>query len=157
MKRIIKFVSFLFIMLCAVLAEEAKPVFEVRSNFQNGCILKAGENITVDFSIMYPEQYNFCGSSVFAYVPSLPGDFCAVTGKNASAPSDPKWASVRLENMVWIPSSERTKREHRRSFSTKDWPKGDYRVTFSLFYQIPKRTDPKTDKYQHTTIYFTLE
>ncbi|HOG50709.1 MAG TPA: hypothetical protein PKY10_08970 [Lentisphaeria bacterium] len=146
------------ILLASVHGEDAQPnPFQVTTDLPPAAILPVGTDITVKAELTYPETYSFCGSSIYAYLFNLPGNFCAITGKTASVPKDPKWASVRLEPMVWTQAAARRSRSHERTFSTQGWPAGDYSLVLSCFLQPLARDQNLPDKYVTARLLFTLE
>ena len=145
-------------LLAPVHGEDARPdLFQVTTDLPPAAILPAGTDITVKAVLAYPETYSFCGSSIYAYQFNLPGNFCAVTGKTASTPKDPKWSSVKLEPMIWVPAAARRDRAHERTFSTQGWPPGDYSLVLSCFFQPLTRDQDLPDKYVTARLLFTLE
>ncbi len=131
--------------------------FLVTTDLPPAAIRPAGADIIITAKLAYPETYSFCGSSIYAYQFNLPGNFCVVTGKTASAPKDPKWSSVRLEPMLWVPAAARRGREHQRTISTDGWPAGDYSLVLSCFFQPLNRDQGLPDKYVTARLLFTLE
>lgn len=146
------------ILLTPVHGEDAQPnPFKVTTDLPPAAILPTGADITVKAELTYPETYSFCGSSIYAYLFNLPGNFCDATGKTASTPKDPKWAAVRLEPMVWTQAAARHSRSHERTFSTQGWPAGDYSLVLSCFFQPLARDQDLPDKYVTARLLFTLE
>ena len=146
------------VLLAPIHGEDALPdLFQVTTDLPPAAILTVGADITVKAELAYPETYSFCGSSIYAYLFNLPGNFCAVTGKTASAPKDPKWSSVKLEPMIWVPAAARRDRAHERTFSTQGWPPGDYSLVLSCFFQPLTRDQDLPDKYVTARLLFTLE
>ena len=146
------------VLMAPARGEDAQPnLFQVTTDMPPAAILPVGADITIKAELAYPETYSFCGSSIYAYLFNLPGNFCAVTGKTASASRDPKWSSVKLEPMIWVPAAARRDRAHERTFSTRGWPTGDYSLVLSCFFQPLTRDQGLPDKYVTARLLFTLE
>ena len=147
--------SALSLTVCA--AEVLAPPFQVETDLQTAAIFPVGAEIKFKASLTYPDSYTFQGSSIYAYLFNLPGNFAVITGKEVKKTYGPKWASVTIEPMVWLPAAQRLLKEHLRSFSTKGWPPGDYSLTLSCFLQGKNRDEKLPDKYIVARMLFSLE
>lgn len=142
--------------LCA--EEDSPKPFLVETDLPRASIFPVGAEISFKILLRFPDTYSYQGSSIYAYLFNLPGNFVDVTGKEINTDYyGKKWAAVRIKPMVWLPAAQRKLREHTGSFSTQGWPPGDYCLTLSGFFQGSNREDKLPDKYVSTSILFSLE
>lgn len=120
-------------------------------------IFACGETISFQLKLQYPEGYKICAWSVYAYERNLPENFAKITKRKVGNANSPKWSSVGLKKIVWLPGAMRTKKDLLLQFGTAGFPPGDYRVTVSAVFQGKNKAGKMLTLYRAAPLSFSLE
>ena len=160
MKKLFSTLLFLSFLLAGTLALEGKnkPVFLCKAVLAGPKdIFFCGATIPFTLTLQYPAGYRICGWSLYAYEKHLPENFAKNTNRKVSNPKNPKWSSVPLKKVTWLPTALRTHKTHSLQFSTEGFPPGDYRVSVSCVFQGKNQQGKTLTLYRSATLPFSLE
>ena len=129
---------------------------QVQINEKNS-VFRCGSDIRLKIKTGYPADYQFCGWSLFAYLSSLPSNFCEVTKLPVKKHKAPKWSSVSLKHWFWLPVKMRSQKEIEVTVSTKGYPPGDYQLSVSTIFMAKDKKKELKDIYRQNVFAFTLE
>jgi len=121
-------------------------------------IYKTGEDVSVKVEYKIKVGWVFAGFGVLGYFPYIPKE-CIDCGKfKINKRHDKRWSSVRFLNFKWL-SKNSTKgkagiKTSNVTFSTKDWPIGDYGVTLLMMFRDP--SNKKDTKYLQKKVFFAI-
>ena len=150
-----KIMTILFVAAALLSLAQETPRFTLKGELQNkNGIYRSGEPIVFEITVSSPENYRFAGWNVFAYLPNIPENFCKTLKLTPSIHKNPKWSSVGIQPYQWVKGEQKTVK---CSFSTKNWPTGDYAVSIAALFRDKIKPDTKTDKYLNCPLVFTIE
>ena len=137
--------------------EKAPNPFSIKSSIEGNSVFKTGSTISFQLECAYPDTYQVSGWNVFAYLRTVPEDFCKALDLKPKINKDPKWSGVQFQPYQWLPAAQRDRKEMLCSFSTKNWPAGDYSLSVSVLFQKKDKKEKLPDVYRQGSLVFTLE
>ncbi len=156
-----RFTLTLLALACAILPlsaqEKAPDPFSIKSSIEGNPVFKTGSRISFKLECAYPDAYHVSGWNVFAYLRNVPEDFCKALDLKPKINKDPKWSSVQFQSYQWLPAAQRDRKEMLCSFSTENWPAGDYSLSVSVLFQKKDKKEKLPDVYRQGSLVFTLE
>lgn len=131
--------------------------FKATAVLEGPQIRKAGEEISVKVTGVYPDDYVISGWQIIAYLPSLPEGFAGKAGMKVSENKDPKWSNVTIVPWTWLSDEMKKSNVQMIRFNTTGWPKGDYSLQSKLIIRVKAKPEVATDKYVPAQFVFSLE
>lgn len=151
----------LLALACAILPlsaqEKAPNPFSIKSSIDGKTVFKSGSKVSFKLECAYPDDYQVSGWNVFAYLRNVPEDFCKKLNLQPKINKDPQWSSVQFQPYQWLPAAQRDSKKVVCSFSTENWPAGDYSLSISVLFQKKDKKEKLPDVYRQGSLVFTLE